>query len=132
MIGLDTNVLIRAFIVDEGEQTRKARQLIVRECSVEQPGQIASIVLAEAIWVLESVYGFGREAISAAVARLLSVDDIGFEHEPAIRTALASFSRHRADFADALVVEINRHAGCSATVTFDRNAARLDGFALLR
>jgi len=132
MIGLDTNVLLRAFIVDEGEQTRKARQLIARECSAEQPGFVAAIVLAETVWVLEAVYGYGRDAIAAAVAQLLGADDIGFEYEAEVRTSLSDFPRHRADFSDALVAEVNRSAGCTTTATFDRKAAKLAGFSRVR
>jgi predicted nucleic-acid-binding protein len=132
MIGLDTNVLIRAFIVDEGEQTRMAKQLVAQECSEADPGYVASIVLAEAIWVLESVYGYRRNAIAATVDNLLAVGDIRFEHEADLRKALSEFSVHRADFADALLAEINRSAGCSSTATFDRKAAKLDGFMLVR
>jgi predicted nucleic-acid-binding protein len=38
---------------------------------------------------------------------------------------------HRADFS-AVIVELGRDAGCSKTVTFDRNAAAHPGFEALR
>jgi len=51
------------------------------------------------------------------------------EGEPLVRTALVAFAASSADFADALIGEVNRAAGCSSTATFDRKAARLDGFS---
>jgi predicted nucleic-acid-binding protein len=132
MIGLDTNVLIRAFMIDDGKQTEQARRLIARECSVADPGYVNCIVLAETVWVLETVYGFGHQAIADAIAQLLMVEDIALEQGDAVRAALAEYPVHTADFADALLAHVNRAAGCSITATFDRKAARLAGFELVR
>ncbi len=43
-----------------------------------------------------------------------------------------SIRKKSLDFADALIAELNRRAGCSATATFDRRAAKQDGFVLVR
>nr|WP_314144692.1 hypothetical protein [uncultured Rhodococcus sp.] len=49
---------------------------------------------------------------------------IGLEidQESIVRTALAA-SRDGLDFADAVIVELGRAAGCHHTVTFDRRAS---------
>lgn len=132
MIGLDTNVLIRAFVIEDGKQTDQARRLIARECSSADPGYVNCVVLAETVWVLEAAYGYRREAIAAAVAQLLITDDIVFERREAVRAALDEYPNHAADFTDALVAEINRAAGCGVTATFDRKAAKLAGFERVR
>lgn len=132
MIGLDTNVLIRAFVIEDGAQSALARRLIAKQCSASDPGYVNCVVLAEMVWVLEAVYGYGRQAIAGAVAQLLTAEDIVLEHAQAVRAALLVYPVHAADFADALVARINHAAGCSATATFDRKAAKLDGFVLVR
>jgi predicted nucleic-acid-binding protein len=38
---------------------------------------------------------------------------------------------HRISFADALIGALGAEAGCSATMTFDRRAARLAEFVLV-
>ena len=41
--------------------------------------------------------------------------------------------QHRGiDFSDALIGLIGMSAGCKSTVTFDREAAKLDGFGMLK
>jgi hypothetical protein len=38
------------------------------------------------------------------------------------------FATSNVDFADVLIGQVNGAWGCSATATFDRKAAKLDGF----
>lgn len=127
MIGLDTNVLLRAFVLDDGEQTERARRLIAR-CTADHPVYISAIALAEAIWVLEARYGYGRNAIAAIVEQLLMAADVVLEHEESVRSVARTFLRHNVDFADVLMAHIGAAAGCKATATFDKRAAKLDGF----
>lgn len=127
MIGLDTNVLLRAFVLEDGEQTARARRLIAR-CSPSNPVYVNGIALVEAIWVLEGQYGYGRKAIAAIVEQLLMAKDVVLEHEASVRAVMKTYLQHNADFADALLAHINSSAGCKATATFDKRAARLDGF----
>ena len=58
MIGLDTNVLVRYFVQDDPEQSRKARDVIERRLTEQNPGYVGVVVMAEISWVLKSVYGF--------------------------------------------------------------------------
>ena len=44
---------------------------------------------------------------------------------------MTTLKEGRGDFADSLLGELGRKAGCSVTFTFDQKAARLRGFALL-
>ncbi len=46
--------------------------------------------------------------------------------------ALQDYRRGPADFADCLLARANLTSGCSHTVTFDRKAAKLPGFELLK
>jgi predicted nucleic-acid-binding protein len=128
MIGLDTNLLLRAFVIEDGDQTRRARAFIARTCSVADPGYINCVVLAEAVWVLGSYYGYGRAAIAGVVARWLTADDVTVERHELVRRALDDFARHAISFSDALIAQINRADGCAATATFDKKAAKLDAF----
>lgn len=127
MIGFDTNVLLRAFVLEDGEQTERARRLVTR-CSPDNPVYVNSIALAEAVWVLEARYGYKRAAIADFVEQLLQAADVVLEHEDSVRTVMKTYLRHNVDFADALLARINGVSGCEATATFDRRAAKLDDF----
>jgi predicted nucleic-acid-binding protein len=50
------------------------------------------------------------------------------EHPAAIQASLDDYRAGRLDFTDALIAHVNRSRECEATATFDRKAAKLDGF----
>lgn len=128
MIGLDTNVLARLFIDDDPVQARLARRFVAERCSEQNPGFIDRVALCELVWVLSYSHGYGRSAIARIIAGLLESESMILEDADSVAGALRVFSSGKADFADALIGEVNRARGCDATATFDRKAAKLDGF----
>jgi predicted nucleic-acid-binding protein len=128
MIGLDTNVLVRLVVGDDPQQTRQAKAYVDRHCTLDSPGFINCIVLAELVWVLKSSYGYNRSEIAAAVEGLVIGADRIVEHPDAVRASLDDYKAGRLDFTDALIGHVNRARGCEATTTFDLRAAKLDGF----
>lgn len=132
MIGLDTNVLIRYFAQDDPVQAQAARTLIERTLTRESPGHVAAISLAEFAWVLKRLYRGSRSEIGAAIEGLLTSPTLVIEHKALAWKALAGFLAGKSGFGDYLIAQINRAAGCSVTVTFDREAASDPGFQLLK
>lgn len=128
MIGLDTNVILRCFVEDDPEQARQARRFVGGRCTRENPGFVDRVALCEMVWVLSRGHQFGRTRAADVVAMLLASRDIVLEDSDAVRAALRVFIERKVDFADALIGEVNRARGCEATATFDRKAAKLDGF----
>jgi predicted nucleic-acid-binding protein len=131
MIGLDTNILVRLFVEDDPKQTRLAARFIGGHCSPAAPGFIDRIALCETVWVLTSAYDYSRVAVADVVRKLAASADIRLEDGEFVETALSIFERDGVDFSDALMVQVNRARGCTTTATFDRKAARLDGFTLV-
>jgi predicted nucleic-acid-binding protein len=131
MIGLDTNVLARLFVDDDAAQARAARRFVADQCSPQNPGFVDRVALCELVWVLSGVHGYERSAIAGVIEELLASRDIHLEDDDRVRAALRHFAGRGVDFADALICEANRARGCDATVTFDRKAARLEGFVLV-
>lgn len=130
MIGLDTNVLVRYLMQDDAAQAAKASRLIER-FSAEEPGYIVLVVLVELVWVLEGSYGIERARIAAALELLLRTRELRVEQAEAAWHAVRVYRESRADFADALIARCAVAAGCERTLTFDRDAARLAGMALI-
>jgi predicted nucleic-acid-binding protein len=128
MIGLHTNILVRLFVADDPAQTMRAQQFVESRCTPESPGFINSIVLAELVWVLATVYDYKRSAIAGAIENLLTGQDRRVEHHDEVLASLDDYRSGAVDFADALIARINRACGCEATATFDRKAGKLDGF----
>jgi predicted nucleic-acid-binding protein len=130
MIGLDTNVLVRYLTQDDPLQSRKATDLIERRLTEEDPGFVSVVAMAEIAWVLERAYGLADADIAAAIERMLQADVLVVECEQEIFTAMTALKKRRGAFADALIGALADKAGCSSTLTFDRKALRLPGFAL--
>jgi predicted nucleic-acid-binding protein len=128
MIGLDTNILVRLLVEDDPVQTVEAKHFIDSRCSPETPGFINCVVLAELVWVLDSVYRFRRAEIAAAIERLLHGRDRVVEYQDDVKDVLAEYRSGGIDFTDAIIARINLARGCEATATFDRRAAKLKGF----
>ena len=122
MRAVDTNVLVRLAVRDD------SRQLEAAEAFVASGAWVSQLVLMEFVWVLTSVYGFGRAEVSSAVEILLSHAELTIEDSDVVVTALGQFRKARAvGFSDCLVLEVARRAGHLPLGTFDRELARLSG-----
>lgn len=130
MIGLDTNVLVRYLTQDDKDQARRATAL-VRGLTETDRGFVSLVSLVEVTWVLRRAYKLDPQSVAAVVAGLLDSSELHIECPEVARAALAATDRG-ADFADAVISESARRAGCSHTVTFDRKSARtIDGMELV-
>jgi predicted nucleic-acid-binding protein len=122
MRALDTNVLVRLLTRDDPQQTQAAENFI------SQGAWVPLLVLAETVWVLESVYGLNRKRIAAAVEMLLGHASLVVQDAEAAQDALGDFrAASSASFTDCLVLAAARRAGHVPLGTFDRALARLPG-----
>lgn len=128
MIGLDTNVIVRYLAQDDPQQSPRATNLFERQLTVEVPGFISLVAMAETIWVLERSYGLSPRELASAIELLLQTDVLVVEHEQEVFTAMIALKQGQGDFADALIAALGAKAGCRHTLTFDQKALRLPGF----
>jgi predicted nucleic-acid-binding protein len=131
VIGLDTNILVRYFTEDDPAQARRAARLIEQRLTADAPGHVSCVALAELVWVLTRSYRSSRETIVEIVDGMLASPALAIEHKTAVRRALQDYRQAGADFSDCLIAHVNADAGCEATLTFDRAAAKRNGFRLL-
>ncbi|QXP84417.1 type II toxin-antitoxin system VapC family toxin [Methylococcus sp. Mc7] len=123
MIAFDTNLLVRALVVDNPDQVAVIRQLIASDTIF-----ISRTVLLETEWVLRSRYKKTRRQLTAFFTALLEIDGTVVEDAEAISHALDWYAKG-ADFADALHLAV---CGNAVMHTFDRDfckAAREAGIA---
>ena len=132
MIGLDTNVVVRYLAQDDERQGAAANRLIEGSLSAESRGFISIVSLTEIVWVMTANYRASRTAVADIVEGLLTAPQLMLEKADVVWRALRAYRDSRADFSDAVIVELGREAGCSKTVTFDRGAAAHPGFEALR
>jgi predicted nucleic-acid-binding protein len=112
MRAVDTNVLVRLIARDDSRQAASA------ESFVEKGAWVSTLVLAEATWVLASVYELSSSDLATAIEMLLHHRDLvidDFRAKPAL------------GFSDCLILELARKAGHLPLGTFDRGLAKLEG-----
>ena len=129
MIALDTNVLLRYLVRDDEAQAALADD-VMSGLTASEPALITHMVLCEMWWALGAAYGSPREERAAIVEELLTVQGLVVEGADQVRAALDHVAQG-ADFADALIACHAAHVGCTATLTFDRRAARAAGMTLI-
>jgi len=127
MRAVDTNVLVRLVVRDDPSQARAA------EAFIEPGAWVSQLVLAETIWVLDSVFDLSREQLGMAIEMLLQHRSLIIQ-EPEVVTEALNQYRHGAavGFSDCLVLSIARKAGHLPLATFDRQLAKLDDVQRLR
>lgn len=123
MIGLDTNVLVRYIAQDDPKQSPQATRLI-ESLTVEAPGYVSVVSVVELVWVLTGCYASTKAELCEVLETLLRSKGIIVAHADTVWKALRLFREGNADFADCLIERFANEAGCSQTMTFDRDAAK--------
>jgi predicted nucleic-acid-binding protein len=131
MTGLDTNILVRYVTQDDPVQAPLATGFIEKNCSAESPGFINHIVLCELIWVLKRCYKVNQDQALQVIEQILRTAQLQVQEPQIVWKALKQAQKDKADFADFLSTQINLASGCEETVTFDRDASKINGAALL-
>ena len=123
MIAFDTNLLVRALVMDNPEHVAIARRLMTEDTVF-----LSRTVLLETEWVLRSRYNKSRSELLAFFRALLETESTIIETAEAIGHAVDWYAQG-ADFADALHLAAS---GSAVMHTFDRDfckAAREAGIA---
>ena len=115
----DTNVLVRASVGDNAEQTSAARQLLRQAVEICVP----VTVFCEFAWVLRSIYKYSRPQIGSAIEQYLAADSIATDRA-AVRAGLAALAQG-GDFSDGAVAHQGSAMGGDTFASFDREARRL-------
>ena len=117
MIGLDTNILARYYIEDQGDvESAKQREAARRLVESGDPLVVCTTVLLEFEWVMRGYYEFERPAILRVYRHLFALPHVTIEDRVAAEQALESYASGL-DFADALHHAAYRQ--CESVASFD-------------
>jgi predicted nucleic-acid-binding protein len=134
VIGLDTNVLLRALISedvwpdDQPGQMKAARRLITEG---NESFFVNHVVLAETVWVLSGPMRQPKSKVVEVLDGLLAATNVVVDRHEAVAAAVAAFRDGKPGFADHLIGHVNRMSGCDHTVSFDKDARSSPTFRLL-
>ena len=122
MRAVDTNVLVRLVTRDDSGQATSAERF------VEKGAWISVLVLAEATWVLATVYELASKELALAIEMLLNHRDLVLQDADAVADALGLFrAKPVLGFSDCLILQLARKAGHLPLGTFDRNLGKVEG-----
>ena len=122
MRAIDTNVIVRLIVRDNSRQTAAA------ESFIEHGAWVSVLALAEATWVLTSVYELSSKQLAEAIEMLLNHRDLVLQDTEALAAALELFRAKPAlGFSDCLMLHLARKAGHLPLGTLDRNLAKVEG-----
>ena len=122
MRAIDTNVLVRLITRDSSRQAASA------ESFIGNGAWVSVLALAEAMWVLGSVYELSPNDQARAIGMLLNHRDLVLQDSETVAAALELFrSRPSLGFSDCLTLHLARKAGHLPLGAFDRGLARIAG-----
>jgi predicted nucleic-acid-binding protein len=122
MRAIDTNVLVRLIARDDSRQVASA------ETFIEQAAWVSLLALAEATWVLATVYELSPKELAKAIEMLLNHLDLTLQDPEVVTSALELFrAKPGLGFSDCLMLHVARKAGHLPLGTFDRNLAKVPG-----
>ena len=131
MIGLNTNLLLRYLAQDDPTQSRRATEIIEHRLTEQEPGFVSLVCILEVVWVLKSLFKRSPQQIANDIEMLLAADTLDVQNEQEVYSAVVALRNGTGTFEDALIGSLGIWRGCSATLTFDEDAAkRLHGFQL--
>lgn len=121
---LDTNVIVRFLSKEPPAMARRAERLLAKAHTGEITFRLSTIVVAEIVWVLRTIYGHDPKDIAAALSALLRADGIVVERRDTLLEALDVMVERRVAFPDAFTAVSARQSG-EPVCTFDTDFKRL-------
>jgi predicted nucleic-acid-binding protein len=118
-VAVDTNVLVRAAVRDDQDQTEAAMRIMARAEMVA----IAVSCLCEFAWVLRSVYGYRASSIARAIRLLLAAENV--ETDRQVAEAGLAMLDGGGDFADGVIAYEGKWLGAETFVSFDKKAVEM-------
>ena len=132
MIAVDTNVIVRFLVRDDEKQAEAARKRLKLAETRRERLKIPLLVLLETIWVLESAYDKTRSEILDSIRDMRQMTVFDFESDSIVDGLLNEGLKYTAELSDIMIAHAAEAIGCDAGVTFDKGAAKIPFFSLLK
>jgi predicted nucleic acid-binding protein len=118
---VDSNVLVRHLTGDPPDQAQRATAFL-RDA---EELILVDLVVAEIVYVLESVYEVGRERVAELVRAILGFPAVVVPDRLLLLRALEIYEQHRVHFAESYLAACAETSGIGIVVSFDRRIERI-------
>lgn len=114
----DTNVLIRAAVMDDAKQAAAVRRMFESASSIS----VSNVAFCEFVWVLREGLKHTRADIAAAIKTIIDSKQVAADRN-AVEAGLAAMASG-ADFADGVIAFECAELGGEVFASFDRAACK--------
>jgi predicted nucleic-acid-binding protein len=118
---VDSNVLVRHLTGDPPDQAKAATDFL-------RSGEdllLVDLVVAEVVYVLESVYEVERERVAELVRAILAFRTVAAQDESLLLRALEIYEQYRIHFAESYLAACGELSGVGVVASFDRDIDRV-------
>jgi predicted nucleic-acid-binding protein len=117
---LDTNLFIRYLTNDEPLVAQRVEKLLAQASQGKKQLVTAELVIAEIVWVLESVYKLKNAEITPLIRAILATPGLEVINADLVGRAIDYYAQQSLDFVDAYIVAIMEKRGIDGLYSFDK------------
>lgn len=118
---LDSNVLVRHLTGQPADQARRATAFLAQADRLEVP----PLIVAEVVYVLESVYEQTRGQVATLVRSVLAFPPLVVSGRASVLRAVELYEARSVDFAEAYLAAVAED-GDGVVVSFDQDLDRIE------
>jgi predicted nucleic-acid-binding protein len=118
---VDSNLLVRHLTGDPADQARRATAFL----RSEQQLVLVDLIVAEVVYVLESVYAVERERVAELLRAVIGFPAILVADEAQLLRTLELYEHYRIHFAESYLVACAELSGVGTVASFDRAIDRV-------
>ncbi len=118
---VDSNILVRHLTGDPPDQAQRATEFL-------RSGQnlvVVDLVVAEVVYVLESVYELERERVAELVRAIVGFRPVVVADEAFLLRTLEIYEQYRIHFAESYLAACAELSGVGVVASFDRGIDRV-------
>ena len=120
---LDTNIIIRFLVGDNGEQLQKSIEIFKAIESAKLQVEILDGVLMEAFFVLTKFYKLPKEEVIGDLKTILALNGVVNSNKPVLYETLNIMEMKNIDFVDAMICAKSKLQGFEK-LSFDDDVRR--------
>jgi len=118
---VDSNVLVRHLTGDPPGQAKRATEFLRTGDNLI----LVDLVVAEVVYVLESVYEVGRARVAELVRSIVGFPAVAVPDEALLLRALEIYEQYRIHFAESYLAACAELSGVGVVASFDRDLDRV-------
>lgn len=125
---IDTSVIIRLLVRDDGEKAAKTLNFIKNAKNDGIILHVLPVAIIETVYVLEKVYKIPKITVKELVEAILNTQEFNIEYEQVFRDAVSLYSGKNIKFGDALMSRWAFEKEISIVYTYDnKDFKRIEG-----